>query len=60
MNDVLPTGPDALSDEASRYLAVIDLFRALNCEPTWRPESHLIAPAPIREHPRLQVEKSAH
>ena len=60
MNDALPTGLDALSDEARRYLAVVDLFRALNCEPTWRPESRLVAPAPAREHPRLHVEKSAH
>jgi hypothetical protein len=34
-----------LDEEAQRYLAVVDVFRAEGYEPTWRPES---APAPIK------------
>ena len=29
-----------LIEEIDRYLAAIDLFRAVGCEPTWRPEMH--------------------
>jgi hypothetical protein len=29
---------EALVEEIGRYLAAVDLFRALECEPTWRPE----------------------
>jgi len=29
--------PD-LIDEIERYLAAVDVFRALGCEPTWIPE----------------------
>jgi len=31
-------GARALVDEVARYLAGVDLFRALGYEPTWRPE----------------------
>ena len=34
-----------LLEEIDRYLAAVDLFRAENCEPTWRPELHQDAPA---------------
>jgi hypothetical protein len=27
-----------LANEAARYLAVVELFRAAGCEPHWRPE----------------------
>ena len=27
-----------LADEVVRYLSVVELFRELDCEPTWRPE----------------------
>jgi len=28
-----------LIDEIERYLSAVDVFRALGCEPAWRPES---------------------
>lgn len=28
-----------LLDEVARYLATVELFRSLGCEPQWRPES---------------------
>ena len=28
-----------VADEAQRYLAVVEFFRALDCEPRWRPET---------------------
>jgi hypothetical protein len=28
-----------LIDEVTRYLAAVELFRSLGCEPHWRPES---------------------
>jgi hypothetical protein len=28
-----------LAEEAQRYLAVVDAFRAEGCEPDWRPET---------------------
>jgi hypothetical protein len=28
-----------LAEEAQRYLAVVDVFRAEGCEPEWRPET---------------------
>lgn len=30
-----------LIEEIDRYLAAVDLFRAENCEPSWRPELQL-------------------
>ena len=36
MNELTDT--EALIDEVARYLAVVDAFRALDCEPNWRPE----------------------
>lgn len=38
MNDGPHTAAERLIDEVSRYLAAVDVFRAANCEPTWRPE----------------------
>lgn len=29
-----------LVEEIDRYLAAVDIFRAADCEPTWRPEIH--------------------
>lgn len=36
--NVKPTQPE-LIDEVTRYLATVELFRSLGCEPHWRPES---------------------
>ena len=38
MTDKLPIDTEALVEEVDRYLAAVDLFRAVDCEPTWRPE----------------------
>jgi hypothetical protein len=39
MNEQLPIDAEVLIDEITRYLAVVEVFRAVDCEPTWRPES---------------------
>lgn len=37
MNEALDS-TEGLIEEIARYLAVVDAFRAADCEPTWRPE----------------------
>jgi hypothetical protein len=39
-----------LIDEITRYLATVELFRSLGCEPRWRPES--ARPVRVAELPR--------
>ena len=51
--------PNALIDEIARYLAVVDAFRAADCEPTWRPELS-VAIEPEGEPRSSRIEKSAH
>lgn len=38
VNQTLDIDIDALLGEIARYLAAVDAFRAVACEPTWRPE----------------------
>ena len=38
MNEQTRIDPEALIREVARYLAVVDVFRAAHCEPSWRPE----------------------
>ncbi len=38
MNEQPHIDSEALIAEIGRYLAVVDTFRAADCEPTWRPE----------------------
>jgi hypothetical protein len=38
VNEQLDIDTEAFADEIGRYLAAVDLFRAVDCEPTWRPE----------------------
>jgi hypothetical protein len=38
MNEEFAIDYEALIREIERYLAVVDLYRAEDCEPTWRPE----------------------
>jgi hypothetical protein len=38
MNEELVIDAEHLAEEIARYLAVVETFRAANCEPTWRPE----------------------
>ena len=42
-----------LIEEIACYLATIDVFRSVGCEPTWRPET--VRPAPPPELPRPAV-----
>jgi hypothetical protein len=42
-----------LMEEITRYLATVDVFRSVGCEPTWRPEA--VRPAPLPEQPRPAV-----
>jgi hypothetical protein len=39
-----------LIEEIARYLATVDLFRSVGCEPSWRPESTRL---PATDEPRL-------
>lgn len=39
MNEQICIDDKALFLEITRYLAAVDLYRALHCEPTWLPES---------------------
>jgi hypothetical protein len=41
---------DDLMDEISRYLATVEVFRSVGCEPHWRPES--VRPLRVTEPPR--------
>jgi hypothetical protein len=42
-----------LIEEITRYLATVDVFRSVGCEPTWRPDP--VRPAPLPEQPRPAV-----
>ena len=48
-----------LIDEIARYLAAVDVFRALDCEPAWRPESEPFATG-IDDPRRREQITSAH
>jgi hypothetical protein len=39
VNEEFDIDAEALADEIARYLAAVDVFRALGSEPVWRPES---------------------
>lgn len=38
MDERAPTDTEALMIEIRRYLAAVEVFRAEQCEPRWRPE----------------------
>jgi hypothetical protein len=38
---------EQLLDEIDRYLRAVDLFRAADCEPSWRPERPAEVPPPL-------------
>ena len=59
MKDALPTVADTLMDEVTRYLTVVEAFRAAGCEPSWRVEWAPIALEPEGGQ-RTSFEKSAH
>jgi hypothetical protein len=51
---------EQLLAEIDRYLAAVELFRALDCEPRWRPETApTTAPTPAHVRPTV-VARRAH
>lgn len=51
---------EALADEIARYLATVDVFRAENCAPTWRPEGGSSTIERESPRPAPHIETSAH
>jgi hypothetical protein len=49
-----------LIEEIERYLAAVAVFRAQDCEPTWRPETEWLYVAPERERSQARRTPSAH
>lgn len=60
MNEQHVIDREALIDEIARYLAVVDTFRAANCEPVWRPELGEIATGRDARRDDTPIETSAH
>jgi hypothetical protein len=50
---------EALIREIARYLAVVDAFRAEQCEPKWLPELAHLAVAPIRLPAKREARSNA-
>jgi len=46
--------------EITRYLAAVDVYRAEQCEPTWRPESTPFVTSNERLRVRAEHAPSAH
>ena len=60
MNEQIHIDPDELFLEITRYLAAVEAYRALHCEPMWLPES---APSQASDEPtgfRAEPAPSAH
>ena len=55
VNDQLLIDIEALVEEVNRYLAAVDLFRVLECEPTWRPECAPESSRPVTQSMSLRV-----
>jgi hypothetical protein len=60
MNELIHIDRKELFLEIARYLAAVDLYRAENCEPTWRPESRPCVAVKERLHARPKHAPSAH
>ncbi len=60
MNLQIHTQSEELFLEIARYLAAVDVYRALQCEPTWRPELTLSAASDEGPRPRAEHAPSAH
>jgi hypothetical protein len=59
MTTRLHVDTEKLLDEITRYLAVVDAFRKVDCEPTWRRESlSVTVPPPVSV--RVEQLRSAH
>ena len=46
MNEDARIDREALAKEITRYLAAVDAFRSVGCEPVWRPEPGAEPPRP--------------
>jgi len=55
VNEQLLIDIEALLEEIDRYLGAVDLFRVLECEPTWRPEHASESSRPISQSMLLRV-----
>ena len=60
MNEMTHIDRKKLLTEIARYLAVVDLYRAEHCEPTWRPESASLLAPEERLQVRAEHAPSAH
>ena len=60
MTEELDIDAASLADEIARYLAVVDAFRAADCEPTWRPEPSAFVVPRLPDSARRHVQKSTH
>jgi hypothetical protein len=59
MNDELTIDGNTLAEEIGRYLAAVELFRALGCEPRWLPEA--VRPgATTVERPSVAIVRRTH
>ena len=60
MNELIHIDRKELFLEIARYLAAVDLYRAEQCEPTWRPESRPFVASDARPRARVKPAPSAH
>ncbi len=60
MNNTLHIDQEALFDEIVRYLAVVEAFRAADCEPSWRAEIGGRATDTDPDRPGSHIERSTH
>lgn len=56
MNEQIQIDDEDLFLEITLYLAVVDVYRAEHCEPTWRPE----LPQPATADEYLRAAKAEH
>jgi len=47
-----------LIEEITRYLATVDVFRSVGCEPNWRAETVRAAPLPEQSRPAVLARRA--
>jgi len=60
MDELIHIDRKELFLEIARYLAAVDLYRAEQCEPTWRPELRPFVASDARPRARVKPAPSAH
>ncbi len=60
MNEQLHIDAEGLADEIARHLAVVGAFRAVDCEPTWRPDPTEPTLEQGTAERSIRIEASAH